>query len=133
MPLVTVDIQELVPHDSGEDAEQAAVFIKPRRPASAQQLVSLVLEVTRERATDATVRCESPSLVTIRSLVYKFRAACGRDTTLSTALRSHSTALRSHCSVLRLSKTSVSSLLSFSTRHNRAGGRHSEARCSVGG
>ena len=126
MPLVTVDIQELVPHDSGEDAEQAAVFIKPRRPASAQQLVSLVLEVTRERATDATVRCESPSLVTIRSLVYKFRAACGRDTTLSTALRSH-------CSVLRLSKTSVSSLLSFSTRHNRAGGRHSEARCSVGG
>ena len=60
VPLVTVDIQELVPHDSGEDAEQAAVFIKPRRPASAQQLVSLVLEVTRERSAHATVRCELP-------------------------------------------------------------------------
>ena len=139
VPLVTVDIQELVPRDSGEDAEQAAVFIKPRRPASSQQLVSLVLEVTRERAAHATVRCESPGFATIHGLVYVSfpQAALNLYTRLQIVTRQGMPPSPLHWDLTarcgRLPQKPVPSPLNFSTGHNRAGGRSVEARISGGG
>ncbi len=48
VPLLTVNIQELLSHDSDEQ-EHAAVTIKPRHPVSQEKLVSLVLEYTLEK------------------------------------------------------------------------------------
>ncbi len=47
MPLVTVDIHELISQTS-EDREQAAVNIRPRRPASGKQLITLQMSVSME-------------------------------------------------------------------------------------
>lgn len=48
VPLVTVNISELLSRDS-DDHEQAAVTIKPRHPVSQEKLVSVVLEYTLKK------------------------------------------------------------------------------------
>lgn len=61
VPLVTVNISELLSRDS-DDHEQAAVTIKPRTPVSQEKLVSVVFEYTLKKPSleSAHPVCYSP-------------------------------------------------------------------------
>ena len=61
VPLVTVNIQEMLSHDSDEQ-EQAAVSIRPRHPVTQEKLVSLVLDFTLQKPMiDASPVYHSPN------------------------------------------------------------------------
>lgn len=52
--MVSVDICELLPQDSGDD-KSAAVNIRPRRPTSQDKLVSVTLEVIKKQVSHVSL------------------------------------------------------------------------------